>query len=158
MQRRTSPGGEPELTSYDEYADDDDASSWASGATIESEPEVSFDWYAFREQEEVVFNWRNAERDAQADAPLGPQNAPGEQVLEFEWTYHEESGIAVGVAPASAVDDAAHELVVAAPAGGGSVEHDAAGDEAGTLLAALAAQVGAIAASNMEASDEPDWI
>ena len=90
--------------------------------------------------------------------PLGPQNAPGEQVLEFEWTYHEESGIAVGVAPASAVDDAAHELVVAAPAGGGSVEHDAAGDEAGTLLAALAAQVGAIAASNMEASDEPDWI
>ena len=37
-------------------------------------------------------------------------------------------------------------------------EADTAGDEAGTLLAALAAQVGAIAASNMEASDEPDWI
>ena len=77
-------GGEPELTSYDEYADDDDASSWASGATIESEPEVSFDWYAFREQQEVVFNWRNAERDAQADAPLGPQNAPGENGLPAE--------------------------------------------------------------------------
>ena len=165
-----------ELTSYGDYADDLDddldddlaeptddelMSITVEGLTPEGLADgPSITWplgeMTIEAIPEVTFDWAEAQLDAQVDAQIAPPDAD-EQELSFEWTYHAESGIAVGVAPSPAGTPAgaAHELVVASPAGEGAVDIDEASDEASALLDALAMQVGALAAANTEGSD---WI